>query len=114
MSDESKWLRSKEALRKRVAELCGWTQLKDQFGSMQGIKPPLRGWLPVPDYPNDRNAIIAEIEKLSDEEFMLFRQALDKIWFSLETDDDLERFRMTAQPCYYSQAFVAVKGGAHV
>ena len=52
-----------EEVRIKVAEYDGWKQVRAQFGTVQGIMPPMRGWIEVPDYLNDLNAMHEVEEK---------------------------------------------------
>jgi hypothetical protein len=45
-----------------IAEYLGWKQIGKYPDDIKGIKPPMRGWINVPDYLNDLNAI-HEVEK---------------------------------------------------
>jgi len=40
-----------------IAEYCGWQQVMELHGYIKGIRPPTRGWITVPDYLNDLNAM---------------------------------------------------------
>jgi len=51
---------NKEQQRIAIAEACGWKRLgliEGCFDVLMGELPPTRGWVRVPDYLNDLNAI---------------------------------------------------------
>jgi hypothetical protein len=54
---------TREEKRVAIAWACGWTRVSNLGNGPVGLKPPFRGWLPLPDYLNDLNAM-HEAEKV--------------------------------------------------
>lgn len=46
-----------------IAEVCGWTEIQNTTDGCYGLKSPTRGYIRIPDYCNDLNAM-HEAEKV--------------------------------------------------
>lgn len=54
-----------EQINQRIAEACGWTELQNTMDGCYGLKSPTRGYIRIPDYCTDLNAM-HEAEKTLD------------------------------------------------
>jgi hypothetical protein len=78
----------------RIAEKCGWTDIKEKWSGIYGEPTELGGknknylWRRVPDYLNDLNAMHeAERQILNEETWQIYRHNLTKITFNTGEDE---------------------------
>jgi hypothetical protein len=103
---------SDDEIRIAIAEARGLEQCQMIDGIPSGIKPPLRDWMPVPDWPADLNACHEFEETLTDEDQSDYTDALALVlranWNSNNGYDHWMIAHATArQRC---EAFLKVKG----
>jgi hypothetical protein len=97
---------SPEKQRIVIAEFFGWNNIED--GLKIGIHP-VRGWMPLPDYINDLNAIHEAIVKLPDDLRVEFLSKLDRITIpslSKSSDVDIAFWRVNATAAQRAETFV--------
>lgn len=102
-----------------IAETRGWTQIVQQTIpttdgnegiALRGIKPPLRGWLPVPDYCNDPEAVLRIVSALKEDggDIDLFLSHLGKI--TGERLRDADRAPAKDRAAAWAEAFLLTVG----
>lgn len=56
-----------EQINQRIAEACGWTEIQNTMDGCYGLKSPTRGYIRIPDYCTDLNAM-HQAESILDED----------------------------------------------
>ena len=115
-----------EAQRIAIAEARSWTEIRQQDYTPFGIDPYIDGpeqiWIgknpeteevePLPDYPNDLNAMHEAEQVLTDEQDLEYSEALEQVVsarFGCNNAEDMRRLR-SATAAQRAEAFLRTLG----
>ena len=72
-----------EQINLTIARVLGWHSIHTSTTGIKGMKGPLRGFMPLPNYCTDLNAMHEAEDELSGNQYMVYALMLDAVEGSL-------------------------------